>query len=92
MIVDQRNSIAYVADRAGNIIVISLIENDPSVKQIVKTSSEGSIRGLEADFPNRTLFCCCLEDGYVHAFRMSDPTDPEGRIDKISSIKTCPKP
>lgn len=92
MVVDQRNKVAYVADRGGNIVVLSLSASPPTVKQVVKTSSEGSIRGLEGDFANSRIFCSCLEDSYIHVFRLDDPTDAEGRIDKIASIKTSPKP
>ena len=92
MIVDQRNKIAYIGDRNGSIMVASLATNPPTIKQVVKTSSEGSIRGLEADFPNKRIFCSCHEDAYIHIFKLNDPSDPEGRIDKTVSIKTAPKP
>jgi WD40 repeat protein len=91
MVVDFRNKIAYVADRGGSINVV-YIGSPPSAKQIVKTSSEGAIRGLEQDFMNKRIYCTCHDDGYLHAFRLVDPTDPEGRIEKISSTKGAPKP
>ena len=92
MVVDFRNKIAYVADRGGSIQVISLAASPPSVRQTVKTSSEGAIRGLEADFSSKRLYCTCHDDGYLHTFRLVDPSDPEGRIEKINSVKGVPKP
>lgn len=87
MVVDERNKIAYVADRGGRINVVFLAANPPMMKQVIHTTSEGSIRGLAANFTEKRLYCTCYEDGYIHTFRMVDPTDPEGRIEKIMSIK-----
>jgi WD40 repeat protein len=92
MVVDDRNKIAYVADRGGRINVVFVGSNPPMMKQVVHTSSEGSIRGLVADFHSNRVYCTCYEDGYIHVFRLIDSNDPEGRIEKIMSIKGMPGP
>lgn len=92
MVVDSRNRIAYISDRNGNITVVSLKIECPEVCQVIKTSSEGAIRGLEGDFSNKKLYCTCHDDGYVHGFKLREPEDPEGRIDKFVSVKGPPKP
>ncbi len=92
MVVDKKNKIGYCADRGGSIIVVNLGSNPPRVGQVVKTSSEGAIRGLEGDFPNKRVYCSCLDDGYIHIFKLFDPIDPEGRIEKTASIKGAPGP
>ena len=92
MVVDIKNKVAYVADRGGNINVVSLASNTPIMKQVVRTTSEGAIRGIEVDVLNKRLYCTCHDDGYVHVFRIVDPTDPEGRIEKISSLKGAANP
>lgn len=92
MVIDEKNKIAYVADRGGRINVVFLAANPPMMKQVVHTTSEGSIRGLAADFNSKRLYCTCYEDGYIHTFRMVDPSDPEGRIEKVMSVKGTPGP
>jgi WD40 repeat protein len=92
MIVDDKNKIAYVADKGGNINIVFLASSPPMMKQVIRTSSEGSIRGIVADFQNRKLYCTCFEDGYIHIFKLVDPTDPEGRVDKVLSVKGAPNP
>lgn len=87
MVVDNKNRIAYVADRGGNINVVSFASNPPLMKQVIKSTSNGSIRGLELDLVNKRIYCACHEDAYIHVFRIVDPTDPEGRIEKVSSVK-----
>jgi WD40 repeat protein len=92
MVIDRASRIAYIADRNGSIVVVNLESNPPRVTQVVKTSSEGTIRGLEADFENKRLYCTCYDDGYIHTFKLFDPKDPEGRIEKASSVKGAPGP
>jgi WD40 repeat protein len=92
MSIDLKNKIAYVADRGGNINVVSFASVPPMMKQVIRTTSNGSIRGLELDLPNKRLYCTCHEDSYLHVFRIVDPADPEGRIEKVSSIKGAPNP
>lgn len=92
MVVDVKNRVAYVADRGGNVNVVSIAGSVPLMKQVVRTTSEGAIRGLEFDVANKRLYCTCHDDGYVHAFRVVDPSDPEGRIEKITSVKGAPHP
>jgi len=92
MIVDKKNRIAYIADRGGSIKVVSLHSSPPINKQSIKTSSNDSIRGLDADFENKKLFCCCYEDSYVYIYNITDPSDPEGRIEKLHTIKGVPQP
>lgn len=92
MYVDSKHDIGYVSDRGGNIVVVNLASNPPSVRQVVRTSSDGSIRGLEVDLQTKRMYCSCFEDHYVHIFRLVSPSDPEGRIEKIQSIKTSMNP
>lgn len=61
-------------------------------KQVVKTSSKGSIRGLDINLENGKLFCSCFEDGYVHFFNIAKPITAESHIEKIRSIKGFEKP
>ena len=92
MVIDKKNRIGYVGDRGGCLLVVSLSNNPPILKQSIRTSSEGAIRGLDADFDKKLVFCCCEEDSYVHIFKLHAPTDPEGRLEKLMSIKGSPGP
>lgn len=92
MEVDLRYRVAYVADRAGNIGVVTLATNPPTFKQCVKVFPGSSIRALFTDFTTGCLIAADFEHGTISEYRILDPSDPETKIELVRSLPGHPGP
>lgn len=92
MVIDFDHGIAYIGDRNGSILVVDTTVDPPSMRQCVKTDSQGAIRGLCADFESNRIFCTCFEDGKIYGFTISDRSNPDAMIKKDFGVRGCQEP
>lgn len=71
MFVDKETKVAYVGDSEGNVKIIDLAKNPPTVINNIKVNSKDSIVGI--DVSNNLIFSGCADSGKVFVHHLPEP-------------------
>ena len=61
-------------------------------RQVVRTSSKRSIRGMDINFKTGKIFVTCFDDGFIHCYNITMPITANSDIDKVRSFRGFSKP